>query len=217
MEISYLGQSSFRIKGKTVTVVTDPFSREAIGLSYPKIEADIVTVSHEHPDHNAVWQIGGDPFIISAPGEYEVKGAMVFGIPVYHDTTQGSERGKVTAYSIEFEGLRLCHLGDLGSRLTSEQLEELGEKVDILFIPVGGVSTIGPDEATEVIGQIDPKIVLPMHYKVPGMKEETYGALREVTDFLKSIGEESAPVPKLVITSDKLPEERQIVVLERKS
>lgn len=215
MEITYLGHASFKIRGKNVTVVTDPFRKESVGFSFPKLEADMVTVSHEHQDHNAVEEVGGNPFVILGPGEYEVKEVMVIGVSCFHDAAEGSQRGKNTAYVIQMENLSLCHLGDLGHKLTAGQLEELNG-VDLLFVPVGGVYTLGPEEAVSVVAQIEPKVVIPMHYKTEGMNP-LFKNLSQVSDFLKAAGEEEAsPWPKLVIGSEKLPEERQIVVLERR-
>lgn len=214
MEISFLGQASFKIRSKETTVVTDPFQEAMVGFPFPKTEAEIVTVSHSHEDHSATSQVGGDPFIITGPGEYEVKGILIFGTGCFHDQRNGAERGTNTIYTFEIEGLRLCHLGDLGHKLTPEQLEELNG-IDLLFIPVGGVYTLGPQEAIEVIAQIEPKMVIPMHYKVAGMNP-TFTQLAQVEDFLKAVGEEVAPLPKLVVSLDKLPEERQIVILERR-
>lgn len=199
-----------------MTVVTDPFSHESIGISYPPTDADIVTVSHNHNGHNAIKQIGGQPFVISAPGEYEVKDVMIFGIPYFHDASQGSEKGKNTAYLIEVEGLRLCHLGDLGHTLSPEQLNGLSEGVDILFLPVGGGSALGPREAAELVGKIEPSTVIPMHYQTPGLKKELFDQLLPVEDFLKEVDGQTAPIPKLVVTREKVIEEGQVVVLEKK-
>lgn len=215
MEISYLGHASFKIRGENATLVIDPFRGEMVGLPFSGVEADIVTVSHEHEDHNAIGSVGGQPFVIAGPGEYEVKGAMIFGISCFHDNSGGSERGKNTVYLIEMDGLRLCHLGDLGHKLSDGQLEELNG-VDILFVPVGGSFTLGPKEAASVVSQIEPKIVIPMHYQTKGLNPGVFAKLAPVEAFLKEIGEEVAPIPKLVISRDKLPEERQIIVLERK-
>jgi L-ascorbate metabolism protein UlaG (beta-lactamase superfamily) len=215
MEITYLGHSSFKIRGKDATLVTDPYNSAMVGLSYPKTEADIVTVSHQHKDHSDATQICGSPFVISGPGEYEVKGVLIFGIATFHDSASGSQRGKNTIFAIEMDGLRLAHLGDLGHKLTAEQLEELNG-VDILFVPVGGVYTLNAEEAVAVISQIEPKIVIPMHYRPAGAKSTLAESLDDVSAFLKAIGAENAPLSKLVVSRDKLPEERQIIILERK-
>lgn len=215
MEIIYLGHSSFRIKGKEITLVTDPFADPDLGYSFPKIEAQIVTVSHDHADHNASEKINGDPFVISGPGEYEVKGVSVLGFNSFHDAKQGQERGANTIYIIEMDGLRICHLGDLGEQLNEEKLEEING-VDILMVPVGGIYTLGPKEASDLVAKIDPSLVIPMHFKT----KETKGDLMKLLglpDFLKEMAVENlTPLPKLLVSKDKLPAERQVVILERK-
>lgn len=213
MEIIYLGHSSFRIKGKTVTVVTDPYLAESTGLKFPKgIEANIVTLSHAHDDHNQASLIGGAPKVISGPGEYEIAGVSIFGTASHHDNKQGEERGANTIYTMTIDGVNVCHLGDLGHKLTDDQLDQIGN-VDLLFVPVGGVYTIDAGEANEVVTEIEPKIVIPMHYKVEGLKYQ----LAPVEDFVKEIGIAPVGDNKFTIMSDKIPEETQLVVLERRA
>ncbi|MBI2590332.1 MAG: MBL fold metallo-hydrolase [Candidatus Blackburnbacteria bacterium] len=211
MDITWLGHSSFRIKGKNASIVTDPFD-PSVGLKFPKVEADMVTVSHDHQDHNQSRLVGGNPKVITGPGEYEIREVSIFGIPSYHDSNNGRERGPNTIYTISIDGMHLCHLGDLGHKLTQDQLGEIGN-IDILFVPVGGVYTIDAQVAVEVVTAIEPKVVIPMHYKVPGLKYE----LAEVSGFVKEIGMEPAKVDKYSVTPDKLPEERQLIVLEIKN
>jgi len=216
MEISYLGHSSFRIKGGKATLITDPYDDSQLGMKIAKVEADIITVSHQHSDHNAVNLIKGNPFIIWEPGEYEIKGVSILGYPSFHDSQKGQERGENTIYLIEMDGLRICHLGDLGEDLNEEKLEEIGA-VDILMIPVGGYYTIEPKRAAELVTKIEPLIVLPMHFK----REKMGGSLAKLTkveDFLKEMAvAKTSPLPKLLISKDKLPEERQVVLLEMKN
>jgi len=217
MDITYLGHSSFKIRTKTATVVTDPYLAEAVGLKFPKTEADIITVSHQHRDHNAISNFGPEPFVIALPGEYEVKGVSVFGYASFHDTKNGAERGPSNIYVIESEGLRICHLGDLGTLPDATILEEISA-VDVLMIPVGGEVTLGPKEAGEVINKIEPLIVLPMHYKEEGLNEEKFGNFATLKDFLVEMGTEQAEkLDKLSLTKDKLPPEMKVVLLERKS
>jgi L-ascorbate metabolism protein UlaG (beta-lactamase superfamily) len=212
MEISYLGHSSFRIKTKTGTVVTDPFSSEMVGLKFPKTEADIVTVSHQHKDHNFTELVEGEPLVISQPGEYEAKGISVFGYPSFHDQSQGKERGENTIFVIEAEGLRVCHLGDLGALPSAGTMEEI-IGTDVLMVPVGGKYTLGSEGAVEAVNQIEPSYVLPMHFRTPALPE-----LAEVEAFLAEIGaEKTEKLDKLSLSKDKLPEETKVVVLERKS
>jgi len=216
MEIEFFGQSCFQFKGKNATIITDPYSASGTGLNkLKKLSADIVTVSHQHEDHNFVGAVRGTaqrpkPFVIDGPGEYEVGGVFVQGISSYHDQKKGAERGKNTIYCFEIDDLRLVHLGDLGTELSSRQLEEVNGS-DILFVPVGGTFTIDAVEAMRVVNQVEPQIVIPMHYKLPGLKYD----LADVEDFLKEAGvEEVQPEGKLNISKDKLPDSREIVVLK---
>ena len=215
MQIIWKGQSCFQIttqKTKTpVSIIIDPFSPE-IGLKPPSSAADIVLVTHDHPDHNNIKAVPGSPFIISSPGEYEIKDVYILGIPSFHDSVNGKERGSNTIYVIEAEDLKVCHLGDLGQKeLQEDQLEKIGE-VDILMIPVGGNVTISEKEAQKIMSQIEPKITIPMHYLLPKLKAKLDG----VDKFLKSLGIKAmAPEPKLSIKKkDLLPDEAKIIVLE---
>lgn len=215
MDISWLGHSSFRIKGKTATVITDPFESGKVGFKFPKVEADIVIVSHDHWDHNQSSLVQGNPRVVSGPGEYEIKGVSVFGVPTYHDAKQGAERGKNTVYVITIDNVRVCHLGDLGHILSETQVGEVGE-VDVLLVPVGGVYTIDAKEAAEIVSSLEPKVVIPMHYKTGELNQETFGKLFGVDEFIKELGMEAIKDSKFSLTADKLPEEMQLVVLERK-
>lgn len=213
MDIYPLGHSSFRIKGKSASIVMDPFDPNAVGLKFPKVDADIVTISHDHKDHNSAILVEGNPYVVSGPGEYEIKGVHILGVSVFHDDKMGAERGKNVMYQYIIDGLTLVHLGDLGHKLTSEQAKEIGT-CDILFIPVGGNYTIGSDIASEVSAQFEPKIIIPMHFKKPGLKPD-FDDLDGVDKFLKEMGkEEVTPTAKLSITKDKLPEDTEVVVLE---
>ena len=217
MQISWKGQACFHMvvsrgKDSQVKLVIDPYG-EATGLSLPSMEADVVLVTHEHEDHNNKKAVKGDPFIISNPGEYEVKGVFVRGIASFHDDVQGKERGHNTVYAIEGEGIRVCHLGDFGQKeLTPEQLQGIGN-VDILLIPTGGVYTINGKEAQKIISQLEPKIVVPMHYALPKLKYK----LNPVDDFLRTMGAKKVePQEKLTIKAKDLSAEREeteIVVL----
>lgn len=213
MEVVYLGHSAFKIKSKEVTVVTDPYDKD-IGFLMPKTEAQIVTISHNHKDHNSLERIIGEPFVINGPGEYEVKGVSFFGINSFHDK---EERGKNTIYVIEIDGIRICHLGDLGHKLSDGQLEEVNG-VDILFIPVGGVYTIGPKAAVEVVEQIQPSLVIPMHFKTERHAQEAFAKVFGVRSFLEEIGAEGVePQDKIKIANrEQIPEEREIVLLKHR-
>ncbi len=211
MNITWLGHSSFLVKGKNATLVTDPFDSGSTGLKFPKVEADIVTISHDHADHNAPRNVGGNPKIITNPGEYEIKEVSIFGVPTFHDNQKGKERGKNTVFTIHMDDIRLCHLGDLGHKLSEETLGEIGT-VDILFVPVGGVYTLDASTASDVVSNIDPKIVVPMHYKVANLSYD----LADVEDFVKETGLEPVNTKTYNITFDKLPEDRELIILELK-
>lgn len=212
MEITWFGQSCFKIKGKTTSIVIDPFDPNMIGLKLPKdLSADLLLVTHQHPDHNNTTAVSGDPIVIAGPGEYEVKGVSVTGVHSYHDNTEGSTRGKNTIYHINFEGINIVHLGDLGHHLTQEQSGGI-DSVDILMVPVGGNYTIDAQEASKVVASLEPRIVVPMHFKIPGSTAE----VEQVEGFLKEMGVENLePIPKLVVTKDKLPDETQVVLLNK--
>jgi L-ascorbate metabolism protein UlaG (beta-lactamase superfamily) len=209
MEISWLGHSCFRLKGNQATVITDPYPPN-LGYKLGKLTASIVTVSHQHPGHSYVEGVGGGPRVVKGPGEYEISGVLIMGIATFHDSEKGAVRGKNTAYHMEIDEIAVCHLGDLGNVLTSEQVEEL-DNVDVLLLPVGGVSTINAPLAAEVVRQLEPKVVIPMHYKTPVLKRE----LESVDRFLKEIGaKDVAPQPKLSVTKSNLPETTQVFLLD---
>lgn len=214
MEITYLGHSSFKIKGKTAVVVTDPYDSKKMGLKFPKLEANIVTVSHDHFDHNQSQLVGGGPKVVSGPGEYEIAGVSIFGVHTYHDNMQGSQRGANTVYKMTIDEVNVCHLGDLGHKLTDGQLDQIGN-VDVLLVPTGGIYTLDSSGASEVVSQIEPKVIVPMHFKVEGMTEG-FRDLETVDVFIKELGIEPVKDNKFVVAADKIPEETQLVVLERK-
>jgi L-ascorbate metabolism protein UlaG (beta-lactamase superfamily) len=211
MTISWYGHSCFKItnQGGHLTIITDPFDK-SIGLTPPRGNADIVTVSHDHYDHNNIKTIANDPFIINGPGEYEIKGIRIIGCPSYHDEKQGQERGTNTIYLIEIDEIRICHLGDFGqSKLFDSQLETIGQ-VDILIIPVGGTYTIGAREAMKIAEQIEPLLIIPMHYKLPGLKID----LADVKEFLKEAGiNGKTAIDKLTIKKKDLVDKTMEVVL----
>lgn len=216
MEITYLGHSSFKLKGKNGTVITDPYD-DKIGFSMPTVSADIVTSSHQHHDHNAVQKVNGtarrkQPFVVSFPGEYEVEGISVFGLTSYHDEEKGAKRGLNTIFTIFIDEITVCHLGDLGHELTASQIEEIGS-VDVLLCPVGGGFTIDPKTAVKVIYQLEPSYVIPMHYRT-AKHGEGFEEVKELAEFLKEYGMSPVAVPKLNVEKSRLPEETELVVLE---
>lgn len=208
MDITWLGHSCFRIKGKEATVVTDPCHPD-LGYPLSKLHADIVTVSHAHPGHSYVDAVEGEFKAVRGPGEYELKGVFITGIATFHDKSQGSERGKNTAYLLEIDGVTLCHLGDIGHALSSGMEEELGD-VGVLLLPIGGVNTIDSSVAAEIVRSLAPKIVIPMHYKTTALTRE----LETLDKFLKKMGlKEIAPQPRFSVNRSTLPPSTQVVIL----
>lgn len=216
MKITWYGQSFFQIltkkkKEAPVKIVIDPFN-EKIGLRVPALKADILLFTHRHHGHDNIKIIKGNPFLISGPGEYEVKKVFIQGTPAFYDKSEEKEKGKITIYTIQTEGMKVCHLGDLGQKeLSPEQLEKIGD-VDILMIPVGGVYTISAKEATKIISQLEPKIVIPMHYKIPKLKIKLEGLQK----FLKVMGMKTPETTKqLSIRKKNLPiEGMKIIILK---
>ncbi|MDD5464667.1 MAG: MBL fold metallo-hydrolase, partial [Candidatus Moranbacteria bacterium] len=189
MLIQYYGQSCFKLTTKPggratddIVIFFDPFDKEC-GIRPPQGQADVVFVSHNHHDHNNVSAIKGDPIVIETPGEFAVKGINIVGLDSFHDSVEGAEKGRSTIYILEVEDLKICHLGDLGCDLTGKQLEEI-DGVDILFIPVGGKYTLDGKKATELIRKIEPAVVIPMHYKIPGLTID----IEDETKFCSEMG-----------------------------
>lgn len=217
MDINYLGHSSFRIKTKTGTIITDPFDPDMVGIKYSGVTGDIVTVSHDHADHNAISKVAGFKKALVGPGEYEILGISILGYQTFHDNEKGEKRGKNTIYVYEIEGMRILHLGDLGHILSEELVNELGD-IDILMVPVGGSYTIGPKEAQEIVLRLEPYFVIPMHYQAEGLKAENFSDLLPVEDFLKESGLTSEKMEKFTVKKEDIMEDQntKIVVLERK-
>jgi len=215
MEVKWYGHASFLITTeKGITIISDPYEPGAYGggISYGPIpdEADIVTVSHDHSDHNYVKGLPGNPQQIKGAGRHEAKGIIFEGIATYHDATKGSERGENTIFTFSADGIKICHLGDLGHVLSDRDINAIGE-IDVLFIPVGGFYTIDPKEATEVVNQLKPKVVIPMHYKT----ERCEFPIEPVESFLKG----KKDVKKIdgssaSFTEDDFKEGSKIVVLQ---
>lgn len=211
MEIDWFGHACFRLRGRDGTVIVDPYAKE-IGLSFARPRGDIVTMSHAHPGHSFASGVKGDPKVIEGPGEYEIKNIFVTGVPTAHDKKGGKERGANTVYVFDLDGLTICHLGDLGHVPTQAQIEALGN-VNILLVPVGGVSTIHAGEAAEIVSMLEPQIVIPMHFAHADLKFK----LDSPAKFFKEMGIKApSPVASLKMTKDNLPKETQVVVLEAK-
>ncbi len=209
MEITWLGHSCFRLKGSRATIITDPYSSD-LGYTLGKANANVITVSHQHPGHSNVKAIGGEPRAIIGPGEYEISGVLIIGMPSYHDEDKGIKKGKNNIYVLEIDDMTICHLGDLGHALSSTQAEELGN-IDILLVPVGGVSTIDAVGAAEIVRQLEPKVVIPMHYKTDAIKRQ----LAPVDKFLNEMGVKDAEFqPKINFSKSNLPLVTQVYLLD---
>lgn len=215
MQIQYYGHSCFKIITKPggratddVVVFFDPFTKE-VGLRPPQGHADVVFVSHGHRDHNNVDALKDEPVVINSPGEYSVRGINVVGIDSFHDDVEGVTRGRATIYLLETEDLKICHLGDLGTDLNAKQLDEI-DGVDILMIPVGGNYTIDAKKAAEIARKIEPAIVIPMHYKLPGSTVEIVDEKKFLEEMGVSAGEKMG---KLTIKKKDLEGKKLEVVL----
>jgi L-ascorbate metabolism protein UlaG (beta-lactamase superfamily) len=206
------------LRGKAVTVVTDPF-KMGFGVPDPKAAADLVLVSHGHRDHNNVEPVlGKDGEVLeSFVGVKDVKGVTVKGVGSFHDDAQGSKRGRNSIYTFGLDAVQFCHLGDLGHELSPSTVEDIG-KVDVLFVPVGGFFTVGPEIATSVCEKLNPKIIMPMHYRMPGLRARVaFGFFKPVHDFLR--GKNNVvriEGPSVDINADALPTETRIFVLSLK-
>ncbi|MGQ9636947.1 MAG: MBL fold metallo-hydrolase [Thermodesulfobacteriota bacterium] len=215
MKVKWYGHAAFLVTtDKGVKIIFDPYESGAYGgqLAYGKIrdEADIVLTSHDHADHNDTKSLPGSPEIVKGRGSKTIKGIPIKGIPSYHDPSRGRERGENTIFVLSVDGMQLCHLGDLGHTLGERELAEIGP-VDILLLPVGGFFTIDAKEATQVVEQIKPKVVIPMHFKT----SKCGFPISPVEDFLK--GKSNIKRPKsyeISLDQKNLPAQMEIVVLE---
>jgi len=215
MKIKWYGHASFLITSEEgTTIITDPYEPGAYdgGIAYHPIEdaADIVTVSHDHADHNYVQGIKGDPVVVKGIGDHEAKGIMFKGYGTYHDPSGGKERGENTMFVFTVDGITVCHAGDLGHVLTDADAEALGS-IDILLLPIGGVYTLDPKEATEVMNLLKPKILIPMHYKTPGCGFP----IASVDEFLEGKPSvERMGTSEMTLEKANFPEPVHIVVLD---
>lgn len=211
MKIKYLAHAAFLITSeKGAKIVTDPYETSP-GLKHAAIveTADIVTVSHEHGDHNNVAAVKGNPKIVKAGAE--VRDIKFKAVATAHDDKGGGQRGKNTVFCFEVDGINVCHAGDLGHMLTAAQVNDIG-KVDVLMIPVGGFFTIDAATATKVVEQLKPKIVIPMHYKTDKLNFPIAG----VEDFLKDKSNVTRPSEsEIELKAGKLPDAAKIIVLKQ--
>ena len=215
MDITWFGHSCFRLRDRAVSVVTDPYGKD-VGLILPRVRADLVTISHDADDHNYAKGVKSGFKTLDGPGEYEVSGVFVTGLELRGERKKGKEPDKLrnTVFLFEFEDLTICHLGDLDQVPSQAQVEETLGEVDVLLIPVGGGESLNAAQASEVVSLLEPRVVIPMHYKVKGSPLK----LDPVTKFLKEMGLDEIPTQEtLKVSHSSLPEETQIVLLELKS
>ncbi len=214
MDISWYGLSCFRIREGGVTIICDPFDK-SIGLALPKLRADIITVSHDRPGHNAVDRISGEAKVLRGPGEYEIKNTFVSGLATIHRKVKGEPTERNIAYFFEFGDLTVGHLGDLGEVPAQSEIEALNVgEVHVLMVPVGGGATLDPARAVEVIGMLEPRLVIPMHYRHAGLAPELADNLELVDKFLKEFGSVTPDALDILkVSKSNLPEETQVVLL----
>ncbi len=210
MEITWYGHSFFKLRDRGIAIVTDPYD-DSIGYPVPKIKADVVTISHHAPGHSNLRAVRGKPKVFDGPGEYEVKGVFIKGLATWHRKKKGKQPERTTMFIFEFNSLTVAHLGDLGVVPSQREVEDL-PSVDVLLIPVGGGDTLNAAQAAEVVSMLEPKIVIPMHYKT----RFTRVPLDPVDKFLQQMGHKNIkPEPTFKVRRSKdLPEETKVVLLE---
>lgn len=197
------------MRGRDVTIVTDPHPPE-LGTSMGKPSAQIVTISHHSPHHDFVQGVAGDPRVVDGPGEYEVADVLIAGVATGAKPGSGATN---TAYVFRLDEMSVCHLGDLQDKLTDQQIEEIGS-IDVLMIPVGGGNALGAAQAAAVMAQLDPSVVVPMHYRTDGGSVDK---LETLDLFCREVGlKEYVPEAKLSIAKGSLSGEVRIVVLENR-
>jgi len=213
LDVAWLGHGCFRLRGRNAAVVTDPYP-PALGPKLGRLEAELVTVSHRHENHSYLAAVSREPYIVEGPGEYEVAGVGVMGLPAFHDNQSGAELGGNTVYVIEIDDVHVCHLGDLGHRLDTAALETIGN-LDVLLVPVGGGRSLDATRAAEVVRQVEPRVVVPMHFALPAIRKD----LESVDRFLKEMGVagDLEPQPKLSIQASAGESETRVVVLEART
>ncbi|MDQ6884422.1 MAG: MBL fold metallo-hydrolase [Candidatus Dormibacteraeota bacterium] len=211
--MTYFGLNSVRLRGREAAVLIDPYDPK-LGLSPVRLNVQVVALTHDDPTHFSMQGLGNEYHLVSGAGEFEIKGIALHGIQTYHDHKKGAERGKNTIFVIEVDDLRVCHLGHLGHALDETQLDAIGSKIDVLCVPVGDGSHINATEATEIVNQIEPKLVVPISYKLPGLSLLAQN-LEGVEKFAREMGAtDLTPQPKLQLTSSPTTEETKLVILE---
>jgi L-ascorbate metabolism protein UlaG (beta-lactamase superfamily) len=212
MDLTWLGHACFRMRGREGVVLSDPPDPKS-GHAIPKTEAQVVTISHDHPGHSSLKSVGGEPVVLRGPGEYEVREVLVTGVGTFHDDDKGAARGRNTIFAIRLDDLVICHLGDLGHELAAAALEKIGD-VDIVLVPISGAEVnLTAARAAEIIHQLEPRVVVPMSYDPDAEKKDS-----PFDRLLHELGvKELTPVPKLSVTRGSLPENVQVVALDSRA
>ncbi len=210
MKIQWLGHSCFLLESSAgVRVLTDPFDPQ-VGYPALAVSADIVTISHQHSDHNYIKGVHGKYTVVDKPGETTARGILIKGFATFHDEAQGAKRGKNIAFRLMIDGLTVLHCGDLGHPLSAEQVQAIGP-VDVLLVPVGGYYTIDAPTAVGVVKQLHPALTIPMHFRTPAINFP----IQTVDPFLQAAGGGRKPgTMEIEVTAEKLKQEGGVVVLE---
>ncbi len=209
-KITWYGHAMFSIEAMDGRrLVMDPFSPK-IGKEPPSLEADAVTLSHDHYDHNEWRSVRGNPRVIKEPGEFSLDGIAIRGIPAFHDEVEGAKRGRDIIFKISVDQITIAHMGDYGQEeLSEEQRREL-QGVDVLMLPIGGVYTIDASQALEIVDELQPKVVIPMHYKIPEVNIEIGG----VEPFTAKAGRVERKPSTISLNERNIPEETEVWVME---
>ena len=212
MKIKWLGHACFLIEGKEGRLITDPYDK-AIPYRPPDYAADVITVSHDHFDHNAVGRVKGNPTVIRGEGEHDVSGMTFRGIASFHDESRGAKRGANTIFTFEMEGVRMAHLGDLGESLADEQAAALAS-VELVFVPVGGYFTIGPQEAAALLKRLpNLKVVIPMHFKTDRLGEDfPIAPVEKFTRKMQNVKRIGSS--EVVLSRENLPAQQEVWILD---
>jgi L-ascorbate metabolism protein UlaG (beta-lactamase superfamily) len=213
VELNWYGQTCFRLDGReSISIVTDPCSPD-LGISLPRLRADIVTVSHHTASCHYLEAVRGPFKLLDGPGEYEISGVFITGVSTFADDQEGRARGLNTVFAFDFGDTTICHLGRLGHVPTQSQVKNLGS-VNVLLVPVGGGGSLTSTQASEVIGLFEPDVVIPMRYQIPGLQED----LDSVDAFLKEMGIDDVDRQRtLQVSESGASEETEILVLETSS
>ena len=213
MIIKWFGQSCFMITSENGTrILTDPF-HNMLGYKLPQLDADIVSVSHNHSDHNNINAVKSTFVHINELGNFSEDGIEIKGVETFHDKVSGSKRGKNTVYNFNIDGINICHCGDLGHILNFKQIESIG-RVDILLLPIGGSATINAFDATQVVKQLKPTIVIPMHYRTKALGLIGHVLFGTVDKFISVSGLKAKEYEKLELNKTNMQNYSGVVVLK---